>query len=53
MGTLLLHPLKGVHYSALLVVPEPGELRGEGAGGGLIVDVLHRPQVVDLLRQGW
>ena len=31
--------------------PKPGELLGKGASGGLPVDVLHRPQVVNLFRQ--
>ena len=31
--------------------PKPGEPLGKGASGGLPVDVLHRPQVVNLFRQ--
>ena len=45
------HPPEGVHHNSFLMVPEPGESLGKGASGGLPVDVLHRPQVVNLFRQ--
>ena len=51
MSLQLHHPHEGVHYSSFLMVPEPGEPLGKGASGGLPVDVLHRPQVVNLFRQ--
>ena len=35
--------------TALLMVPGPAEVGGEGAGGGPPVEVLHVPQLEDLL----
>ena len=51
MSLLLHHPPEGVHHSYFLMVPEPGEPLGKGASGGLPVDVLQMPQVVNLFRQ--
>ena len=49
VGPLLPQLSEGVHRGALLVVPEPAEVGGEGAGGGPPVGVLHVPQLEDLL----
>ena len=51
MSLQLHHPPEGVHHGSFLTVPEPGEPLGKGASGGLPVDVLHRPRVVNLFRQ--
>ena len=51
MSLQLHHPPEGVHHSSFLMVPEPGEPLGKEASGGLPVDVLHRPQVVNFFRQ--
>ena len=51
MSLLLHHPPEGVLNSSFLMVPEPCESLGKGASEGLPVDVLQRPQVLNLFRQ--
>ena len=51
VGLPLPHLPEGVHCGALLVVPQPREVRGEGAGGVLPVYVLLWPQLIDLQGQ--
>ena len=48
MSLQLHHAPEGVHHSSFLMVPEPGEPLGKGASGGLPVDLLHRPHVLNL-----
>ena len=50
-GPPLPHLPEGVHRGTLLVVPQPRDARGEGAGGVLPVYELLRPQFVDLQGQ--